>query len=315
MSKVLIADDDRISCKLLSSLLTKWGYQADIVYDGLEAKRELTKPDAAQLAILDWMMPGLDGIQVIKAVRAASREAYTYMLLLTSKGQKQDLLEGMDAGADDYLKKPLDPDELRARLRVGARILGLERRLVTARETTEHQATHDLLTGLYNRATIIELLNQEVSRCQNEGLKLSVLIADVDRFGAINDTYGHVVGDQVIKQIAGRMGSPLRPKDSIGRFGGEQFLILAPNCTLNQAMVTAERLRHRVATEKLTIGQAGIAVTVSVGVSTIRDGVADMKVALQEADSALRESKKKGRNRVECGGPSEAATLSQPFGA
>jgi two-component system cell cycle response regulator len=246
MSKVLIADDDRISCKLLSSLLTKWGYQADIVYDGVEAKRELTKPGAAQLAILDWMMPGLDGIQVIKAVRAASREAYTYMLLLTSKAQKQDLLEGLDAGADDYLKKPLDSAELRARLRVGARILGLEHRLIAARETTEHQATHDLLTGLYNRATIIELLNQEFSRSRNEGYKLSVLIVDIDQFDMINDTYGHVVGDQVIKHIANKIGSPLRPKDSIGRFRGEQFLILAPNCTLNQAMITAERLINAV---------------------------------------------------------------------
>jgi diguanylate cyclase (GGDEF)-like protein len=299
MSKVLIADDDRVSCRMLGGLLAKWGYHPEIVYDGTEASRELMKPNAPQLAILDWMMPGLEGPEVIRAVRAARPEPYIYMLLLTSRGQKEDLLYGLDAGADDYLKKPFDPSELRARLRVGSRILGLERRLVSARETTEHQATHDLLTGVYNRDTIIELLSQEVSRCRNEGHKMSVLMADVDRFKAVNESHGHMVGDQLIKVLASKIASPLRPKDSVGRFGGEQFLILAPNCTLNLAMVTAERLRARIAVEKFVIGQCSITVTVSVGVTVIREEVTDARVALREAELALQKAKKNGRNRVE----------------
>ena len=127
MFRVLIADDDLISCKLLGSLLTKWGFEIDVVNNGVDALRELLQPDGPQLAILDWMMPGLDGTEVIKKLRANHRESYTYVLLLTAKGQKEDVLEGMDAGADDYLKKPFDAKELQARLRVGTRILALER--------------------------------------------------------------------------------------------------------------------------------------------------------------------------------------------
>jgi diguanylate cyclase (GGDEF)-like protein len=310
MSAILIADDDRISCKLLGGLLTKWGYQPRIVYDGEEAKRELLKGWAPQLAILDWMMPGMEGPDVIKAVRAARRDPYIYMLLLSAKGQKEDLLEGLEAGADDYLKKPFDPAELRARLRVGARILGVEKRLVTARETTEHQATHDLLTGVYNRATILELLNQEVSRCRIENQKMSVLIADVDDFKHVNDAHGHMAGDQVIRLLAGKMSSPLRSKDSVGRFGGEQFLILAPNCTQNQALVTAERIRARVAESKFMVDKCAIAITVSVGVSTVKEGVTDAKVVLQEADAALHLAKKKGRNGVEANAEPEGRSFS-----
>ena len=307
MSRVLIADDDRISCKLLGSLLTKWGYQVEIVYNGVDAQRELLKPDAPRLAILDWMMPGLDGTQVIKAVRAIHREFYTYVLLLTSKGQKEDILEGLDAGADDYLKKPFDAQELRARLRVGSRILDLERRLVCALETAEYRATHDFLSGIYNRAAILELLKREASRCERASQQLSVLMVDVDHFKVINDTYGHLVGDQVITQLALRMASALRPYDLVGRFGGEEFLVLVPNCALSAAMVVAERLRLSIATDKMAIGQFAIPVTVSVGVSTIKEAKLDTNLALQAADLALYEAKNKGRNRVECWVPSEPA--------
>jgi diguanylate cyclase (GGDEF)-like protein len=304
----LIADDDRISSKLLAGLLSKWGYQPEIVYNGTEAKRELLKTNAPQLAILDWMMPGLEGPEVIKAVRASRPEPYTYILLLTSKAGQEDLLKGLEAGADDYLKKPCDPAELRARLRVGARILGLERSLSHALKTGEHQATHDLLTGVYNRGTILEILDQEVSRCRNEGHKMSLVIADVDNFRIINEAHGHMAGDQVIKELATKMVSPLRPKDSVGRFGAEQFLIVAPNCTLNQAMVTAERLRSKIANQTLVVEKSSLALTISAGVSVIKDGAVDGKVALREADSALRQAKKNGRNRVECTGNAEPAS-------
>jgi diguanylate cyclase (GGDEF)-like protein len=307
MSTVLIADDDRVSCKLLANLLAKWGYQVEMVNDGAEAKRELLKANAPQLAILDWMMPGLEGPDVIKAVRAARHEPYIYMLMVTSKAEQEDLLKGLEAGADDYLKKPFDPAELRARLRVGARILGLERSLSSAREITEHQATHDLLTGVYNRPTILEILGQEVSRCRNEGHKMALMVADVDNFRAINEAHGHIAGDQVIKVLATKMVSPLRPKDSVGRFGGEQFLILAPNCTLNQAMVNAERLRSKIANERFVVERSSITLTISVGVSVIKDGATDGKAALREAEVALQKAKRNGRNRVECAGNTEPA--------
>jgi diguanylate cyclase (GGDEF)-like protein len=302
---------------MLAGLLTKWGYQAEMVHTGTDAQRELLKADAPQLAILDWVMPGKDGIEVIKEVRAAQRQSYTYILLLTSKGEQGDILQGLDAGADDYLKKPFDGPELRARLRVGARILGLEHRLVSALETTEHHTTHDLLTGLLNRTSIVELLNREASRCERAGQKLSVLLANIDHFKAINDTYGHTVGDQVIKQLAQKMGSPLRPHDSVGRFGGEEFLLLAPNCALSQALVVADRLRTRVAKDKFTVGQSAIAVTVSVGVSCVgaKGTTRDVELALKEADLAVHAAKKNGRNRVESSVASDAGAERSSLGA
>jgi two-component system cell cycle response regulator len=307
MSRVLIADDDRISCKLLSSLLTKWGYQAETVHNGLDAQRELLKPDGPQLAILDWVMPGLDGIQVIRTLRATPRKSYTYILLLTSKGAKADVLAGLDAGADDYLKKPYDTRELRARLGVGARILGLETQLASALETTEYRGTHDSLTGLYTRKAIIELLHQTVLHCEGEGRRVSLLLVDIDHLKTINETYGQSAGDMVIKQLAPKMASPLRPHDSVGRFGGEQYLIVAPNCPINHAMVVAVRLCQTVAREKFLIEKFAVQVTVSIGVSSIRRSVLDVNQVLQEADSALREAKSKGRNRAVCSNPSESA--------
>jgi two-component system cell cycle response regulator len=300
MSKVLIADDDRISCKLLSSLLTKWGYEADVVYNGDDALRQLLKPEAPRLAILDWMMPGLDGIEVIRKLRATHNESYVYALLLTSKEQKEDLLQGLDAGADDYLKKPFDAQELRARLRIGGRILELERRLVGALESAEYKATHDFLSGVYNRAAITELLTREASRCKRSGQKMTVMMVDVDHFKAINDTYGHPAGDEVIKELTRRIISVLRTYDAVGRLGGEEFLILTPNCALNEAMRVAERLRQCVANEKMAVGQLGIPVTVSVGVSAVAEDLADVKMGIETADLALYAAKKNGRNRVEC---------------
>jgi len=183
--------------------------------------------------------------------------------------------------------------------------LDRERGLVCALEKAEYQATHDFLSGIHNRAAIMELLKREASRCERTRQELGVLIADIDHFKTINDTYGHPVGDEVIKQIALKMASALRPYDSVGRFGGEEFLILAPNCALSEAAVVAERLRRSVATERFAIGQLSIPISVSIGVSTIKGACPDVNLALQAADSALYRAKDKGRNRVECCARSE----------
>jgi diguanylate cyclase (GGDEF)-like protein len=185
--------------------------------------------------------------------------------------------------------------------------LDLEHRLVCELKEAEHRATHDFLTGIHNRAAITDLLMQEASRCKRARQEIGVLIADIDHFKTINDTYGHPVGDQVLKQIALRIASAVRTYDSVGRFGGEEFLILVPNCTLSESMVVAERLRLSVATDRFMVGDFAIPVTVSVGVSTVRGTALSVTRALQTADSALYEAKKKGRNRVECCVPTEQA--------
>jgi diguanylate cyclase (GGDEF)-like protein len=181
--------------------------------------------------------------------------------------------------------------------------LNVERRLVSNLKETEYRATHDFLTGIHNRPGIIELLNREASRCKRTRQQMGLLIVDIDRFKTINDTYGHPVGDMVIKQLAQRMLAALRPYDSVGRFGGEEFLVLLPSCALSEAATVAERLRLSVATEELIIGQLTIPVTVSVGVSTIEGPDVNIDLAFETADSALYRAKDNGRNRVEIHAP------------
>lgn len=304
-TKILIADDDAVSRQLLKSLLTKWEYDVVVACNGIEAQSKLRSPAPPRLAILDWMMPGLDGIQVIKELRAVQHDVYTYVLLLTAKGEKSDILQGLDAGADDYLTKPFDAQQLRARLRVGQRILELQQRLLGALETSEFRASHDFLTGLYNRAAVMELLRRELARCEREHTSVAVLIIDADHFKRINDSYGHLIGDEVLKQLSLRIKSALRSYDLLGRYGGEEFLIVAPNCDLADATCIAERVRACVANDKLQIGQLQVTVTVSIGVTRARNVVLELNSMLRNADRALYLAKEKGRNRVDSFVPEE----------
>jgi len=300
MPKILIADDDRSSCKLLAGLVSKWGYQVRTAFKGDEALHELLKPDAPRLAILDWMMPVMDGTQIIKQLRATRRDFYTYALLLTSKAQHEDLLQGFDAGADDFLIKPFDAPELQARLRAGVRILGLESKLASAMEAPEFVASHDFATGLYNRSAIIQVLNREALHSDRAGKKISVLLVEVDYFKDLGERYGQPIAEQIVRQLAPKMSSDLRPYDLVGRFSGGQFLIVCPNCSLSHARVVANRLRQAIASERLTAGENTILVTVSVGVSTVKEHTLETNAALRNADSALQQSREKGPNRVEC---------------
>ncbi len=301
MHKVLVADDDATSRLLLGTLLTKWGYQAEVVGDGVEAWLALRKGGAPKLVILDWMMPGLDGLDVVRELRDGNPTSYTYILMLTSKGQQEDIVAAMHAGVDDYLKKPFDPHELRARLRAGDRILDLEQKLLCALKTSEFRATHDFLTGLHNRGSILDLLNRELARREREQSALGICIVDVDHFKSINDTYGHLAGDEALKRLAVCMTTAVRPYDSVGRYGGEEFLIIAPNCDLEETAKLAERIRQVVAAAEVEIDDHSITITVSLGVSAVsRDkGIVTLSALLQAADLALYRAKKNGRNRVE----------------
>jgi two-component system, cell cycle response regulator len=298
-TKILIADDDPVSRQLLKSLLAKWDYDVLAVHDGLEAMRELEKEDAPTLVILDWMMPGLHGVDVIKQLRNQQHQPYRYVLLVTSKSDKQDILDGLEAGGDDYLTKPFDASELKARLRVGKRILDLQQRLVSALEISEFRASHDGLTGLFNRPAISELLQREVSRCARERRSVSVLMADVDHFKWVNDAHGHLVGDDVLKHVSSLLKYSLRSYDFVGRFGGEEFLVVLPNCAQPEALAIAERIRASVADSTLEIARLTIKATVSLGVSSSLCGSHDANQLVRIADNALYSAKELGRNRVE----------------
>jgi two-component system cell cycle response regulator len=295
--KVLVADDDPISRRLVEASLSRAGYEPVAVGDGAEALRRLAEPDSPRLVVLDWVMPGMDGLQVCRAIRAGNQEQYIYVLLLTSKDQQWEIVEGLDAGADDYVTKPFDLHELRARLRSGARILQLQDELVAARERLRIEATHDSLTGLLNRAATLDTLEKEVARSARDHVSLTVIMSDLDHFKNINDTYGHAAGDTVLREAARRMRASVRTYDSIGRYGGEEFLVVAPGCGKAVAAELAERLRACVCETDIAWANGAVTATVSLGVAS-RSHEAGAEALLRAADEALYRAKVDGRNRV-----------------
>jgi two-component system, cell cycle response regulator len=296
--RVLIADDSAMSRALLKSTLQRWGYDVIAVEDGDEAWSVLSSPDPPVLAILDWVMPGMTGPEVCRRVRDTRREPYTYILLLTSKNSKAETVEGMEAGADDYIVKPFHQHELDVRLRAGKRILDLQAELLNAREELRDRANKDLLTMLPNRSAVHSALEQELSRCHREGRSVGVILLDLDHFKSINDHWGHFSGDAVLRETAARLRSNMRPYDQVGRYGGEEFLVVLPNCELDQAVQQAERLRFRLEQRPMAVDGGELLVTASFGVtvSDASDRPADWFIRV--ADEALYRAKHAGRNCV-----------------
>jgi len=297
--KILVADDSNVSRHLLSSMVKKWGYDVVSASDGTQAWEVLRQPDAPRLAVLDWMMPGLTGPQVCEMVRQKGGDAYIYILLLTGRTQKEDVIEGMTAGADDYVVKPFDQQELKVRLRAGRRIVELQDELLTAREALLKQATHDALTGLKNRARIREILAQHMSNARQAGSPLGVIMLDLDKFKQVNDVHGHAAGDLVLIAASERVQSVLDQADAVGRYGGEEFLIVAPKAAADLAAL-AERVRAAIAVEPVASGATLLTVTASLGYASYCPNV-DAETLLRAADEALYRAKHNGRNRVEPG--------------
>jgi diguanylate cyclase (GGDEF)-like protein len=300
LDTVLIAEDDAMFRRILTNWLEKWNYQVTAVEDGVKAWSILQSSDAPQMVILDWMMPGMDGIEVCRKIRG-EQGPYRYLLLLTAKDGKQDVVAGLDAGADDYLTKPFEVEELRARVRAGRRILELQEALLQARDALRFEAAHDPLTTLWNRGAILDFLNRELHRQQRTHQPLGVMMADVDYFKKINDTHGHQVGDAVLQQVARRLQGALRSYDFVGRYGGEEFLILVPGCNAPDLFSTAERLRRCIANQPVATEAVNVPVTISLGlVSTAEEwrDAQDCQELLCAADAALYIAKAQGRNRV-----------------
>lgn len=296
--RVLIAEDDPISRRLLGATLARLEYEVVAVADGLEAVAALLAPDGPQLAILDWMMPGADGLAVCEAVRRRP-VPYVYLILLTGRDRPQDMVAGLEAGADDFLRKPFDPVELRARLRSGARVLDLQASLMEAQQALHERATRDHLTGLWNRRMVLEQLDRELQRAGREAMPLAVVLADIDHFKRCNDTFGHAAGDTVLCTVAERMQAALRTYDVLGRYGGEEFLIALPGCDGAAAARLAERVRARVAAEPVATGETLLAVTASFGVAWTFGLGCEPAALIHAADEALYRAKARGRNRVE----------------
>jgi two-component system, cell cycle response regulator len=295
--KVLAADDNPISQTVLRNMLTKWGYDVVTACDGDQAWQVLQSPHSPSIAILDWMMPGTDGVDLCRRLRAAGRERYTYVLVLTSRSDSDDVVEALEAGADDYLTKPFNSSELRARLRAGRRIIELQEQLMAAQEELRMRATHDGLTGLLNRSAITEILGREMARCSREGQPVSIVMADLDKFKQVNDTFGHQAGDAVLREAAARMHASFRCYDSIGRYGGEEFLVVLPACDEGEVWSLGERFRVLISASPFTFGQNLLAISCSIGCATQPPGDAwDADSIIRLADEALYDAKHSGRN-------------------
>ncbi|MGA7525127.1 MAG: diguanylate cyclase [Acidobacteriaceae bacterium] len=293
--KILIADDDSISRRIMERMLQQIGYEVIVADNGIDAAEKLLDNDGPRLALLDWMMPQLDGPQVCRQVRAAGERRYVYLALLTSKDSRDDLVAGLDAGADDYLIKPCNPAELRARLRTGERILQLEDTLVASREDMRFRATHDALTGVWNRGTILEFLREALDHHE----PTAALLCDVDHFKGVNDTFGHQAGDAVLREVAARLRGAVRAGDGIGRYGGEEFLVVLRNCDIERLRERAEQLRRAVSENSFLANGANISVSVSIGAARRKDDPpATIESILSLADDRLYRAKNAGRNRV-----------------
>jgi two-component system cell cycle response regulator len=302
LNTALIAEDDPIFRRILESWFNRWDYSVTAVENGLDAWEILQREDAPQLAILDWMMPGMDGIELCRRIRSRNQGPYRYVLLLTAKDDKQDVVAGLEAGADDYLTKPFDVDELRARVRAGKRILDLQAALMRAQGDLQFEAAHDRLTAIWNRGAILDLLKGEMERTRRNDDSLGIIMVDIDFFKKVNDTYGHLVGDAVLQEVGHRLASGLRSYDSVGRYGGEEFLAVVPGCDLLNLEVAAERLRCRIADQAVETTAGPVPVTISLGLAAaqaIESKLIDRERLLRSADEALYSAKAQGRNRVE----------------
>jgi two-component system cell cycle response regulator len=296
--QILVAEDNVLAARQMVDLLPAWGYEPVLVHDGLAALQRLRGVDAPRLALLDWMMPGLDGIEVCRAVRQDEGRPYTYVILLTGQGGRDAMLAGLEAGADDFLLKPVDSCELKARLNTGRRIIRLQKQLLDAQRQLQVQATRDALTGLWNRAAILDILLREVPRAEREGRAVGVILADLDHFKHINDAHGHLAGDEALREVARRMTTVLRSYDTTGRYGGEEFLIVLPGCNAEASLRLAERVREHVAAQPVELDHARVELTISLGVA-VREGAAVAAPALlREADVALYRAKAAGRNQA-----------------
>ncbi len=290
--KILIADDDATSRLVLGAILKKLGHDVTVVDDG-HAAWQAWREQAPELVISDWMMPGLDGLQLCRAIRADPRPHYTYLVLLTALSGRGSYLDGMDAGADDFLSKPLDEALLTARLCVAERILALH-------EALRIQASRDPLTGVLNRRAVLESLQQELERAAREDAGVGVMMIDLDHFKQVNDRHGHLIGDVVLIEAARRMQAALRGYDRLGRYGGEEFIVIAPGGDREQMRMIAERIQRQIGGAPFVTEAGALPLTFSAGIACSQPGARDAaERLLASADAALYRAKDGGRDRIE----------------
>ncbi len=302
--KILIADDDLVSRRLLQKTLMDWGHEVIAVEDG-EKAWEVFNKNAFKFVIIDWVMPVLDGLSLCRKIRTSTISGYVYIILLTSKDRREDLIEGLDAGADDYIAKPFDRNELKVKTRTGVRILELEKELLEKNEKLstlnirlEELVRMDPLMDIGNRRHFYEIIEKVQHRVSRYKQGYGLIICDIDNFKAYNDTYGHLAGDNILKIVADSIKKSLRKSDDIFRFGGEEIVILLPEQNLDKTIIVAEKIRKDI--EALKIEHKGNTfgiITISCGTAT-SDMDSNWEIILDSADKALYMAKQKGKNQT-----------------
>jgi two-component system cell cycle response regulator len=293
--KVMIVDDEPISRRILENFLIECGYEVLSASDGMEALETIRSPDAPRLVISDWMMPKMNGVELCEKVRGMKKEQYIYFILLTTKAEKGDVIKGLESGADDFIVKPFDREELKCRIKIGERIINLEQRIMQLANT-------DYLTGVLNRRAFMERMEEEANRSIRNEEEMSIIITDIDHFKKFNDTFGHQVGDLVLQRFADRISIASRSYDFVGRYGGEEFIIGLPQTTLEQACQAAERIRKDIENMESPLNdnpQIPVRITASFGVaSCLMKSSEGIDSIIKLADEALYRAKTEGRNRV-----------------
>ena len=295
--RILISEDDFTSRAILTAVLRKWGYDPVTTENGAQAWEVLQQPGAPKLVLLDWNMPEMDGVEVVRRVRKLVTSEPPYIIVVTSDGAKASIVAGLEAGANDYVVKPYDTDELLARIRVGQRMVELQAKLLEARNALAHEAMHDHLTGAANRRAIMAALSGELARTKRQNTGLSIGICDIDHFKRVNDAHGHQVGDEVLCGVVRLLEGSLRKYDRVGRWGGEEFLVVAPGSQEDEAGRLYERLRATLADNPIPTQAGKLSITVSIWAATWKADESAEEL-LGAADAALYRAKDTGRNRV-----------------
>lgn len=292
--RVLIVEDEPVSRRRLERFLLKWGHEVVSTSSGSEALEVLQGPESPSLVISDWVMPGMDGLELCGRTREIQKTKYIYFIILTAKEGKEDVVKGLEAGADDYLTKPFDQEELRCRIKIGERIINLEKRILDLANT-------DSLTGVLNRRAFMERIQVEICRSVRENVPLSLILADIDHFKQINDQYGHQVGDLVLQRFAGVITAYCRGYDFVGRYGGEEFVVCLPGIDCLKASSVAERMRRGIEATRISIPNSvhEISITTSFGVASLRiESEESPDSVIGRADNAMYQAKHEGRNRI-----------------
>jgi two-component system chemotaxis response regulator CheY len=293
--KIIIVEDEPISRRILENFLREWGYEVISTTDGMEAWEIIRSPDAPSLVISDWMMPKMDGVELCEKIRGMEKAQYTYFILLTTKAEKRDIIKGLESGADDFIVKPFDREELKYRVKIGERIINLEQRIMQLANT-------DYLTGVLNRRAFMERMEGEINRSIRNKKEISIILMDIDHFKKVNDKFGHQVGDLVLQRFTEHILMASRSYDFVGRYGGEEFIVGLPETNMEQSLLIAERMRQNIEEMQLTFPdnpQVAIRITASFGItSCVIESFEKIDSVIKLADDALYRAKTEGRNRV-----------------